>query len=259
MELEDRITIATPEGLSVHLQLAGVGSRFIAGCFDLTLQLIIIAVIGVIVGNIVGGAVAAAVIAVTVFAVIFFYDVLFEVRAGGRTPGKRLTHLRVVRDNGTPVDFQASSVRNLMRLVDGLTFLYLPTLFGIFFTRRNQRPGDLAGGTLVIRDAPKMSPSAPAGAAVARTATGRPDVPVAGPGPVAGERAAAALDVSAVTEAEVAAVRRFLARRDELDRDARQRLAHRLEAGLRAKVSGVPEHHNPERFLEALVEAKARV
>ena len=252
MDLEDRITIATPEGLSVHLQLAGVGSRFIAGCFDLAAQLTIIVIIGVVIENSVGGAVAAAGLAVSVFVVIFFYDVLFEVRGGGRTPGKRLTHLRVVRDNGAPVDFPASAVRNLMRLVDGLTFLYLPTLFGILFTRRNQRPGDIAGGTLVIRDAPKMSPSAPTARA---TPTPTP-VPAR---PVAVERPTPPLDVSAVSEAEVAAVRRFLARRGELDRAARQRLAYRLEAGLRAKVSGLPEHHNPERFLEALVDAKARV
>ncbi len=249
MELEDRITIATPEGLSVHLQLAGVGSRFIACGFDLGLQIIIIVLISLVIGSVIGGAVAAAVIAISVFAVIFFYDVLFEVRAGGRTPGKRLTHLRVVRDNGAPVDLQASAVRNLMRLVDGLTFLYLPTLFGILITRRNQRPGDLAGGTLVIRDAARMSPSAPPAVA------GVPPAPDAPPPLVI----AAPLDVSAVTEDEVAAVRRFLARREELDRSARQRLAYRLETGLRGKVSGAPEHDNPEHFLEALVAAKARL
>ena len=164
-----------------------------------------------------------------------------------------------MRDNGAPVDFPASAVRNLMRLVDGLTFLYLPTLFGILFTRRNQRPGDLAGGTLVIRDAPKMSPSAPTGRAGGRAGPIPPTPAPARPVAVAGGRAAPPLDVSAVSEAEVAAVRRFLARRDELDRGARQRLAYRLEAGLRAKVTGLPEHHNPERFLEALVDAKARV
>ncbi len=249
MELEDRITIATPEGLSVHLQLAGVGSRCIAGGFDLTLQIVIIALISAAIGSLVGGAVAAAVIAISVFAVIFFYDVLFEVRAGGRTPGKRLTHLRVVRDNGAPVDLQASAVRNLMRLIDGLTFLYLPTLFGILVTRRNQRPGDLAGGTLVIRDAVLKSPS------TSPSAAGPPAPPAAPAAPVS----AAPLDVSAVSDAEIAAVRRFLARRDELDRAARQRLAYRLEVGLRDKVSGAPEHHNPEHFLEALVAAKARL
>lgn len=244
MELEDRVTIATPEGLPLGLQLAGLASRFIAGWFDLVLQLVIIALVAVLVFSLFGAAVATAVFAVSVFAVVWFYHVLFEVLGGGRTPGKRLTHLRVVRDDGTPVDLPTSAIRNLLRIVD-LLFLGLPGLLCILFTRRNQRVGDLAAGTLVIRDAPAMSPSAWAtlSAPAAREPSG-PSTP---------------LDVSGVSDAEVAAVRRFLARRDELDRAARQRLAYRLEAGLREKVAGAPPDPNPERFLEALVAAKARV
>jgi len=40
VELEDRVTIATPEGLPLGLQLAGAGSRIIAGSFDLAFQLV---------------------------------------------------------------------------------------------------------------------------------------------------------------------------------------------------------------------------
>ncbi len=249
MELEDRVTIATPEGLPVQLQLADLGSRFIAFGFDLALQLVIIALVAVVAFSVLGGAVATSVFVVSLFAVIWFYHVLFEVLAGGRTPGKRLTHLRVVRDDGAPVDLPASAVRNLLRVVD-LLFFFLPAMLSILFTRRHQRVGDLAAGTLVIRDAPRMSPS-----------PSHPLAPSAAPGAPASAppRPAAPLDVSAVTVAEVAAVRRFLARRDELDREARQRLAYRLEGGLRAKVAGAPPDPNPERFLEALVAAKARV
>ncbi len=39
-----------------------------------------------------------------------------------------------------------------MRVVDGLPLAYVPTLIGILVTARNQRPGDLAAGTLVIRE-----------------------------------------------------------------------------------------------------------
>ncbi len=145
------------------------------------------------------------------------------------------------------MDLPASAVRNLLRIVD-LVFLFLPALLSIVFTRRNQRVGDIVAGTLVIRDAPRMSPSpAPSAPSLA-----------AAPAPAPAHRSAP-LDVSAVSDAEVAAVRRFLARRDELDRDARQRLAYRLEGGLRAKVAGAPAYPNPERFLEELVAAKARV
>jgi len=239
VELEDRVTIATPEGLPLGLQLAGAGSRFIAGGIDLVVEFVIIGLIGAVVANVAGGAVALALITVSAFVVIWFYHVLFEVLGGGRTPGKRLVHLRVLRDDGTPVDLPASAVRNLLRIVD-LMLLFVPALLSMLFTKRNQRLGDLAAGTLVVRDAPKLSPSPPAAAAAPLAATTR-------------------LDVSGVSDEEVAAVRRFLARRDEIDRDARQRLAYRLAAGLGDKVAGAPADTNPERFLEALVAAKARV
>jgi uncharacterized RDD family membrane protein YckC len=250
VELEDRITVATPEGLLLALQLAGVGSRFIAGVFDLFLQAIIIALVAVVANAVVGGSIAVAVLAVSVFLVIYFYDVLFEVLAAGRTPGKRLTHLRVVRDDGTPIDLPSSAIRNLLRLIDGPTFAYLPGLASVLVTRRNQRLGDLAAGTLVIRDA--VAPAGPPPLIVATVADGGTPAAMT---PSGGRP----LDASAVTDAEMAAVRRFLARRDDLERTARQRLAYRLQAGLRPKVSGGPEDQNPERFLEALADAKARV
>jgi hypothetical protein len=77
---------------------------------------------------------------------------------------------------------------------------------------------------------------------------------------VAGARSgvdAGAWDVSAVSGEEIAAVRRFLQRRATLDLGPRRALAHRLEQGLRAKVSGAPEDLSAERFLEELVQVKA--
>jgi len=241
MQLEDRVTINTPEGLDLELQLAGVGSRFIAACFDLFLQLIILVVVDIIVSVLIGGAVGAAVVILSLFLVIWGYDVLFEVLADGRTPGKRLTHLRVVRASGVPVDLPASALRNLLRVIDGFAFLYMPGLICVLVTRRNQRIGDLAAGTLVIRDAARTTP------------------PKATPTPTPVAFAAAHADVSAVTVEEMAAVRRFLERRTTIAPGPREQLAYRLEQGLRPKVSGLPEGPNPERFLEALAALKSRV
>jgi uncharacterized RDD family membrane protein YckC len=239
VELEDRITIATPEGIELQLQLAGAASRFIAGSIDFAIRIVLLALLALVaqaVGG--GGGLSVAIASIASFAVIFLYDIPFEVLAAGRTPGKRMSHLRVVRDQGGPVDLRASAVRNLVRIVDGLPLAYLPSLLSILVTERNQRPGDLAAGTVVIRD---PSPARPA----------RRDVPQA--------RAAATpgWDVSAVSDDELAAVRRFLARRDALDRRARRELAYRLEQGLRPKVAGAGATTDPERFLEALAQVKA--
>jgi uncharacterized RDD family membrane protein YckC len=240
VELDDRITIATPEGVSVTLQLAGLGSRSIAGVADLTIQLLILLVLALITGVTTAGGISAVVFVIGAFIVWFGYPVLFEVLNSGQTPGKRWSHLRVVRDSGTAVDLQASAIRNLMRLVDGLLLLYIPSIIGIAVTRLNQRPGDIAAGTIVIRDA--------VGARGASAHAGRTVEPSDGAG----------WDVSAITPQELAAVRQFLERRDTLERTARAQLAARLAGGLREKVAGAPAGIAPERFLETLAHEKSR-
>lgn len=254
MELEDRITIGTPEGIELQLQLAGAASRYIARGIDLALQLTLIAllfIVTLVIGGGAGGVTiglisgwAAAGFIVSVFAVFYFYNVLFEVLAQGRTPGKRATHLRVVREQGTPVDFPASLVRNLLRLIDELIF-GLPALVAILLTKHNQRLGDLAAGTLVIREAP--TPGAHPGGLSRAVDWATADQTIETSG----------WDLSAVSAEELVAIRRFLERRGTLDRHARQELAHRLEQGLRAKVAGAPPTHDPEHFLEALAQAKS--
>jgi uncharacterized RDD family membrane protein YckC len=239
VELEDRIVIATPEGVELQLVLAGVGSRFIAAAIDLFIQLTLIVAAAVVGLALIGGFAGKALFYIAAFAV-YLYDVPFEVLASGRTPGKRLTHLRVVRAGGAPVNVTSSLIRNLVRFIDFLPSAYLVGLFSILLSRHNQRLGDHAAGTLVIRDVVEPTASAGAGAAPAQ--------PVDSSG----------WDVSAVSSDELAAARRFLQRRATLDPHARRALAYRLEQGLRAKVSGAPRDIDPERFLLALVHAKAQ-
>jgi hypothetical protein len=64
-------------------------------------------------------------------------------------------------------------------------------------------------------------------------------------------------DTTGIDAEELAAVRSFLARRDSLDRDARNQLAQTLAERLRPKVPGVPADVRGERFLEALVADRA--
>jgi uncharacterized RDD family membrane protein YckC len=134
VELEDRITIATPEGIELQIVLAGAASRFIACVIDLVVQLALVVLAAVAALGLLGGGVGTALFAMASFAALYLYDVLFEVLASGRTPGKRVTHLRVVRERGTPVDLPASAIRNLLRLIDFLPTAYLVGLASILIT-----------------------------------------------------------------------------------------------------------------------------
>jgi uncharacterized RDD family membrane protein YckC len=243
VDYEDRITIDTPEGVALELTLAGLGSRAIAGGIDLVLKLALGVCELILLVALLGDAGWLAVVPVAGLSFLV-YNIAFEVLGGGRTPGKRMSGLRVVRTSGRPVDFRASMIRNLMRLIDGISFTYLPTMVSIVATRRNQRPGDLAAGTVVIRDRREADVAKHAPAAVAGA---EPD-----PGHAV---AGATWDVSAVPAEDIATVRAFLERRHGLAADARARLAAQLDGALRPSVGGADERDS-ERFLEILYDAK---
>lgn len=240
MEYEDRVRISTPEGVDVELTLAGIGSRFIAAGFDFVIQWTVIVAAGILLGVTGGdhGGVNAAIFAVIFFLVFFGYDVLFEVRSRGRTPGKRWTGLRVVRTGGSPVTFVPSCVRNVMRLVDILPLFYAIGMASIFVTRQNQRLGDLAAGTLIVRERPGGMRADATSVTFTR--------------PVAD-----GWDVSAVTAQDIGTVRQFLSRRQALAGGPREELAQELEQRLRPLVAGAPEPLPPEEFLERLSAAKS--
>jgi uncharacterized RDD family membrane protein YckC len=245
-QYEDRMTLETPEGLTLTVPLAGVGSRFVSAGIDFTIQILLTASAAVVfLAFGVGGGLGPGLFAVAVFAVFFVYDVAFEVLAGGRTPGKRWTGLRVVRSGGQPVGFVASAIRNILRLVDFLPSAYLAGIVSILVTKRNQRLGDLAADTVVAR-APRKN---------ARVVEEHATAPLQG--------SLAAWDVSGVTPEELSAVRSFLERRSSLEWGARQVLAGSLAARLRARVGGISETDpagdaaNDEVFLERLARVKA--
>ena len=239
MQYEDTRTIATPEGVELRLRLAGVGSRFAAGTIDFTLKAAVVLVAALAAGVSLGGVPALVAGGVGLLFAMVLYDILFEVRAGGRTPGKRVLGLRVVLVDGRPVGLRASSVRNVLRLVEGLPLSYVPAIVSILVTPANQRLGDLAAGTVVVHEAK-------AGAA---------PTPAATPAPAAAYTET--WDVSAVTDRELAAVRDFLRRRGEFTPAARRALAERLAGALAGRVAGVGNELPPERFLEDLAAAKA--
>lgn len=240
MEYEDTRTIPTPEGVELQLRLAGVGSRFSAGLIDLAIQAALVAVTGLLAGLAGGGLAAGIILIVGVFLATVVYDVLFEVRAAGRTPGKRVLGLRVVLADGGPVGLRASAVRNLIRLIEGFALSYVPAILSILITRDNQRLGDLAAGTIVVRER-RQAPVLPS-----------PHVPATDP-----EADMSLWDVSAISAEEMATVRRFLDRRASLAPAARDRLALEMATRLGPTVVGPPRQWQAEAFLEYLVAAKA--
>lgn len=155
----NRLVIRTPEGCSFSLLLAGPFARFLAWFVDLLLVLVALFVLTIFFGTIIriAGDLAAAVYMVSLFVLWFGYGICFEWFWRGRTIGKRVFGLRVVHEHGLRLTFRQVTVRNLLRMVDSLPGLYLVGGLTCLLTRRAQRLGDLAAGTVVIRTR-KLSP-----------------------------------------------------------------------------------------------------
>ena len=109
------ITVITPENITITYRLAGVASRFIALVIDLVIQALLILIIALVIGRLsalpVFGGLFSAAGFIALFLVIFVYKVFFEMMWGGKTPGKRILGLRVIREGGYPINLTSSAVR----------------------------------------------------------------------------------------------------------------------------------------------------
>ena len=270
MEYEDRHVTPTPEGIRLDVVLAGLGSRFAAYLFDLLLQLVAFFVFSQVLGYLLLGSQsteATGLIATGAFALFalldfLLYFVIFDMLFNGRSPGKRLAGLRVVRVGGQPVGFLPSLLRNLLRVVDFLPALYTFGCVLILATTRNQRLGDLAAGTVVIRDrvAAEKAVTGSAWASGARFAIPANSSAYWAPGYPGGSWLPPELaywDVSAVPLEELSLARAFLTNRGGYTPEARQRLSRQLATRIWPFVAGpsVPPH--PEAFLEMVLQVKA--
>ncbi len=161
LDLRQRHGVETPEHVDVHFELAGIGSRLAAALLDLLLMLLALLILAMVFDAVVGQTGRAvrgwlaALMWLLVFLLVWGYFTLFEALNGGRTPGKQALGIRVVMDTGRPITPAAAVIRNLVRILD--TYFVpplLPALLTIFLHRSNKRPGDIAAGTIVVRDRP---------------------------------------------------------------------------------------------------------
>ena len=164
---EDLLQIATPENVAFSFPIAGIGSRFIAALIDtgiiVSLQ-IIVAVFGLIVTGVwlsieenfsrteTLSAWIVGLSGLVSFAFLWGYYIFFDLIWNGQSPGKRLTKLRVIRYDGNPISLVESAIRNLIRLIDFLPLIYGLGVVVMFIDRKSRRLGDLAAGTIVIRE-----------------------------------------------------------------------------------------------------------
>lgn len=251
--MHDRYTVETPEVVSIHYAVAGAGSRCLAATVDTLLLLLLQAALGAVIvgiGTLLsdpgGGPLSNLLLAVwgaLAFALTWGFYMAFELLWSGQTPGKRLFGLRVVREGGRPLDASAAAIRNLIRAVDLLPFAYGLGVLTMIADRHARRLGDLAAGTLVVREGPALSL-----AEVLQRATPAPVPPRAADAPAAPLLA----NLHLARADDYALAEEFLRQRGELRRERRAELAAAIAEALRARL-GSPAAGDPERFVEHFV------
>ena len=238
--MDNRYTIDTPENIEFGYDIAGIGSRFLAAMIDTFLigvaEVIILLVVGLAVQSLsLAESILTAAGALLGFVVLWGYYVAFELAWNGQSPGKRVLGLRVVRDGGRPITIIASVIRNLIRIIDFLPFLYGIGVVAMVADRRSRRLGDLAAGVLVVRERAEVTLES-------LNARSQPlnSVSVAGVPLVA---------VGALNETDYALVQEFLERRRDLALETRRQLGMRLVRGLEQRLA-IQSGMQPEQFLE---------
>lgn len=170
--LDTARTVETPEGVEIGLRIAGPVPRAWAWAIDLGIRLAGYIAISIPLG--IFGQMGSGVFMIVIFLGEWFYPVFFEVYRDGSTPGKRRMGLRVLHDDGTPVSWGASMVRNLLSFADFLPLAYGFGLVTMLVHPDFKRLGDLAAGTLVThRDRDRLPSSIPAATPI------RPGTPLA--------------------------------------------------------------------------------
>ncbi len=233
--MQDRVSVETPDLATLEFELAGAGSRAMAYLLDL----LITAAIGVALFALliaagllafsfdVEDAVGSWVMVVFVFAFFLLrwgYFAFFEAVMQGRTPGKKAAGIRVVQDSGLPIGPREALLRNLVRFVDELpaASASLVGLFSVLINRHGKRLGDMAAGTIVIRErfahtGAKSARDDWSAQWAARLERGE-------------SRHAVHLPTGKVSVKQLALMDRYLERASEMDPQKREELAWRIAA-----------------------------
>jgi uncharacterized RDD family membrane protein YckC len=242
------ISIRTPENIELSYALAGPGSRAAAYIVDL----LIMSILCQMVINLLAYGFAllvsavgaegqlwfAAIFGLGSFAIYNGYFILLEWLLSGQTPGKRLLHIRVIKQGGYALRFFDTLLRNLLRVVDFLPLFYGVGLTSLLLTRDSQRLGDLVAGTLVVYQEPVQTESL------------LPDLPP----PDDSESPLPPTQLAAIPDGAIALAGQYLCSRSELAPRPRQELAAEL-VNLIRQTSGLEPRpaQSVESFLASVV------
>jgi uncharacterized RDD family membrane protein YckC len=233
--------IAAEDGTLLELELSGVPARVYAFLIDLVVMGMLMFSAFVAVGMVMNRfpEISKTLMYALPFIPLFGYHFLLEWLWHGKTLGKHMLGIRVVRGNGQGIGFWESLGRNLMRLVD--VYLSGIGLFSMLASSREKRFGDYLAGTLVVSNRRVDKPFLLPGKAAASEAPSVPETSDTEP-------------YNRLTAEEYELIQSFLARRSRLFGAAAAELEMQLRGHFREKLHLTEEEAQAPEFLTGLCE-----
>ena len=160
--VEDALNIPSVTGVDLEYKIAGPGGRSYAYVVDWHIRILLTLAWYVLGSLIYSGGIAWVgsddagfegflfVVILPTVAIYFLYHPILEIAMQGRTPGKRIAGIRIVTQAGDLPGVGAILIRNVLRIVDSLPFVYAVGLLATMFTKQSVRIGDMAAGTLLV-------------------------------------------------------------------------------------------------------------
>jgi uncharacterized RDD family membrane protein YckC len=261
----DQLNIDTPEQVELEFAVAGIGSRFVAVLIDHLIQfgvflLLVFAMMFLLsaVGDragLLGNWTLAVFIAVN-FLLFWGYYTLFEAYWRGQTPGKHIMKLRVIKDSGRQITLFEAMSRNLLRIVDYLPAMYLAGILTMLCTKRHQRLGDLAAGTIVVHERGDEQPLlVERGTSILPLHAAPSYDPAASAITIESAGSLPADAVARLGADDLLLIESFFGRALDLSLGTRAQIAVRIAAQMATKMDVALPQGNPERFLEAIAYA----
>ncbi|HET9061159.1 MAG TPA: RDD family protein [Acidimicrobiales bacterium] len=230
--------VITPEAVVLDLPVAGLGTRMVCRAIDVLASATAAGIIVLVVLEAAGATAGIVTGILAGFGVLVLYPVLSETLWGGRSVGKLVFGLRVVRTDGGPASLGECVVRAALGLIEvfGLSAV---AAVSIFISGKSQRLGDMAAGTLVVRERRSRQGSLQ---------------PVRLQTPPGLEQYVRQLDISAMTPQDYELVRQFLVRwREWRDEPTRQQIGARLAGPLWQRMRHpVPPGLPPDYYLACI-------
>lgn len=258
--MTNSLQFETPENVQVHYQPAGLGTRFLAWFIDqflvwtvFFLLMFLLILVGtslkVLDDLLVSGSGDPAEMEAYVLGFIillfglgsFVYFTASELFLHGQTLGKRITKIRVVKQDGFSLDAGSIFLRNVFRVIDNIPLTWIIPVM----SKRSQRMGDMASGTIVVSDEPPELTDI--------------RVELSAQKAVEAEFRFDSRALGELIENDIKALEQVLDRWPNLPREQRVQLASRLTSALSKKMAVDPPPPNRElRFLEDLLAAELR-